>query len=319
MTTHFDKKHITTRISYLVKWPVDVFKLKMFNRIKDCLFYFPLNLLFFVGKLQGLIVFTYSTVPEISYSFSSILSKYSSVYTVLLVIVLQIGVLKILSWMQYFQLISTFALIFVFFTETLITASRVIAVYILQLYHRKQFRRVVSEAAQVYRSLIELMDGALNFDKNFYRCYFSKIVGVAFQLATIFFLIGIHKRLAASSFYNDIVTVTIVIYMHFTVITISSVFYAGMMFILVFYQNLNRKALQISKAINAVQDTKLKIQIKQQLYCRLTDDIDQIVCIYEKISTFSKKFNQLFSPQLLLTTVNAFYMLLVQVGRCKTL
>lgn len=274
-----------------------------------------MNLLFFIGKLQGLIVFTYSTVPEISYSFSSILSTYSIVYTVLIVIVLQIAVIKVLYCMQYFQLFSTFALIFVFFTETLITSSRVIAVYILQLYHRNKFRRVVSEAAKIHRILIQLMDGALILDKKFYRCYFSKVLGVTFQMATIFFLIGIHKRLTAPSFYNDIVTVTIVIYMHFTVITISSVFYAGMMYILVFYQNLNRKALQVAKDINAVQDTELKIQIKQQLYCRLTDDIDQIVYIYEKISTFSKEFNQLFSPQLLLTMVNAFYMLFVQVGR----
>lgn len=285
----------------------------MFNQMKNFLFYFPLNLLFFIGKLQGLIVFAYETVPEITYTISPFLRTYSSLYTVLIVIVLHILVIRLLSWLQYFLSFSKVVLIAVFIAESLITAYRVITVYVMQFYNRKHFRNIVAEAAKIHRNLIELMDGgALIFDKNFYRSYVPKVMGVLFQLAIVFFLISRYKG-TSSLVYSDLITFSIVIYMHFTTITISSIFYAGMMLILLFYQNLNQKALQISNSIKATQDMELKIEMKHRLYCQLSDEIDRIVFIYEKISTFMKKFNQLFSSQLLLTIANAFYIVLVQV------
>lgn len=285
----------------------------MLSQIKNFLFCFPLKLLFFVGKLQGLIVFAYETVPVVSCKTSPFLCKYSSVYTVLIVIFLKFLVFKMISWSQFFQLISKTVLIFVFITESLITAYRVMTVYVMQIYYRKRFRNILSEAVQIHQSLVELMKGVLHFDQSFYRCYFSKVVGISFQLAVIFFLMSLYRRFTSDIFYSDMITYTIVVYMHFTSITISSIFYAGMMVILLFYQNVNQKALQISNSIKAVHDADLKIKIKHQLCRRLTDEIDQIVHIYEKISKFSNKFNKQFSPQLLLTIINAFYVVLVQV------
>lgn len=282
--------------------------------MKNFCFYFPLNLLLFVGKLHGLITFTYRTVP-ISYKTSTFLSAYSSAYTVVIVIVLQVLVIQSLSWLQYYQLISKTILIVVFTTETLITAYRVTAVYILQFYYRKQFRKLLTDATKIHRTLVEFMNGVLIFDKSFYRFYGSKVVGVLFQIIVIFFLISQFKRLII--FYSDVLTLSMVLYMHCTAIITSSIFYVGMMIILCFYQNLNRKAFQIFNSIKALEETDLRIKFKHELYGRLTDEIDQVVYIYEKISRFSKRVNRIFSSQLLISVVNAFYMILVQVGGFK--
>lgn len=292
---------------------------KMLTKIKitNFFFYFPLNLLFTVGKLQGLIVFAYETVPVMSYRISPFLTTYSNVYTMLIVIVLQTLVIKILYWLQHFQLISKIILIFVFTTETMITAYRVIVVYILQFCYRKQFKSILSEAFHIHQTLDMLMNGVLIYDKDFYRCYISKVVGVMFQWGVIFFLITQYKRFITDVFYSDIVSFLAVSYMHFTTITISSIFYAGMMFILLFYQNLNEKSIRITDTIKTLGNTDLEFKVKHRLHCRLTDEIDKIVHMYDKISALSKKFNKFYSLQLLLTIGNAFYMILVQVVTTK--
>lgn len=289
------------------------FRTKMWTDIKNYLFHFPLNFLFFIGKVQGLIVFAYETFPVITFKESPFLCTYSIVYTVFIVISLKFFVIKMMLWLQYFLLYSKAVLIFVFVTESMITAYRLITVYLMRIYYREKFRNILSEAVQIHQSLKEFMNGSFTFDKSFYRCYLSKVVGISVQFAVIIFLITLSKRLTMDIFYGDIITFVIVVYMHFTAIIISSIFHAGMMFVLLFYQNLNQKAMQIFNSINVVQDSHLKVKIKHQLYRRLTDEIDQITHIYKRISTFSKRFNKLFSPQLLLTILNAFYVILVQV------
>lgn len=281
--------------------------------IKNNFFYFPLNLLFFIGKLQGLIIFSYDTGTVISYRISSPLSRYSSVYTVVIVIVLQMLAIKMLSWFHFFHHISKMVLIIVFIAETVITAYRVIIVYILQIYHRKQYRYILCRAVQIHQRLIVLMDGVLIFDRSFYRCYISRVVGVILQLAIICFISSQYKRFSLDFFYSDIVTFSTVVYMHFTTITISCIFYAGMMFILLLYQNLNGKSLQLSNSIQSLQDVDLRSEIKRQLTDNIANEIDQVVHIYERISKFYRKFNQIFSAQILLATVTAFYVILVQV------
>lgn len=281
--------------------------------IKNNFFYFPLNLLFFIGKLQGLIIFSYDTGPVISYRISTLLSRYSNVYTVVIIIVLQILAKTMLSWFQFFHRISKMVLIVVFIAETVITTFRVIMVYILQILYRKQYRYILCRAVQIHQRLIVLMNGVLIFDKSFYRCYISRIVGVFLQLAIICFISSQYKRFSLGFFYGSLITFSTVTYTHFTTITISCIFYAGMMFILFLYQNLNRKSLQLSNSIQSLQDVDIEIEIKRQLMDNIIVEIDQVVHIYERISTFSRKFNQIFSAQILLATFNAFYVILVQV------
>lgn len=67
-----------------------------------------------------------------------------------------------------------------------------------------------------------MMGGVLVFDKNFYRCYISKVIGVLLQVALIFFLISLYKRLTATVYYADIITFLFIVCIHFTAIVISS-------------------------------------------------------------------------------------------------
>ncbi|XP_037028706.1 uncharacterized protein LOC119068946 [Bradysia coprophila] len=201
-------------------------------------------------------------------------------------------------------------MVFVYVTELLITVYRVMTVYIIQFYYRDHFRNLLTEALHLHQRVSELMNGAWIFNKTFYRCYTSKVTGVVFQFAIISYLISLYKQMASAIFNCDLLTFSMFIYIHFTAITMSSVFYAGMMFVLLIFQNLNRKASQLS---NSIKDTELKIRMKCELCGRLCDEVDQIVYIYERAVTFLKNFNRFFSFQLLFTFINAIYVVLVEL------
>lgn len=286
---------------------------KMLSGIRKSFFYLPLKSLLFIGKLQGLIVFTYETVPEISYSISTFLCTYSCVYTVLIVLSLKILVIRILWGLSNYLVHTKVVFIFVYITENLITAYRVMITYMVQFYYRKNFRSILSEAVHLHQSIEQLMKDVSIFDRMFYRCYLSKVAGVFLQFVGITYIITLYKRITSTMFQSDIVTFTLIGYMHLTAITISGIFYAGMLFILMFYRNLNRKALQIIKALTVVQDNELNCKIRHRLYRRLSNEIDQICCIYGKASAFAKKFNKLFSLQLLFAILNTFFVVLIEV------
>lgn len=282
----------------------------MLTELKNFVFHFPLSSLLFIGKWQGLMVFAYETDPIITYTISNFFHVYSCVYTVFIVISLQTLAAKYLSWFPYFLQVSKVIMVFVYVTELLITLYRVMMVYILQFYYRNHFRNLLPEAMHLHRGVRVLMNGALTFNKSFYRCYISKIAGVLFQLVIISYLVSLYKQMASAIFDSDLATFSMFIYIHITAITMSSIFYVGMMFILLIFQNLNQKLCQLS---DSIKDIELKLRFKCELCGRLSDDIDQIVCIYERTLTFLKNFNKLFSVQLFFTFVNAIYVALVEV------
>lgn len=286
----------------------------MLADVRDKIFHFTLNVLLVVGKLQGFVVFTYRTVPELSYNNSPFLSAYSSVYTALIVISLYVLAIKIVMGYRLYQSISKSIVVFVYIAEQTITISRMVAVYVVQFYYRNDFRKLLSEALHLHRSIRELTNGHLVFDRTFYGCYIIKVTGILFQLVCILFLISLYRRIVIAVFHSHVVYFVLYIYTHFTAITISGFFYAGMMFILVLYQNLNRKLYQLSKSLTVVQDsTATNCESKHQPYRRLGDELDRIVVLYERVSTFTTNFNKIFSLQLLLTLFNAFSVILVEV------
>lgn len=293
----------------------------MLTEVKNKIFHFPLNVLLFVGRLQGLIVFTCETVPVISFKRSPFLCAYSNVYTVLIVTSLHILAIKIFMGFPIYRSFSKSIMVFAYIAEQTATISRVIAVYAVHFCYRNNLRKLLTEAAHLHRSISELMNGVLLYDRTFHRCYYLKVAGTLFQSICIALLISLYKRVVTSAFHSHVVLFAVFICTHFTAMTISGLFYAGMMFILVLYQNLNRKVLKITKSLKTVQDTAMNGKTKHRLYRRLGDEIDQIGFLYERSLTFSMKFNKLFSLQLLLTIFNAFSVILIEVrlygGRWK--
>lgn len=292
----------------------------MLSSIKNFFIYLPLKSLIFIGRLQGLIVFTYEIKSEISYNISPLLCVYSSVYTVLIVISLKILVINILWGLSNYFAYTKVVLIFVYITENVITAYRVMLTYIVQFYYREKFRNILADAIHIHQSIRELMKDAPIFDRTFYRCYFSKVVGVFLQFAGVTYIISLYKRITSTIFQSDIVTFTLISYMHLTAITISGIFYAGMLLILMFYRNLNRKAVHITRKLAVIREKHFNCKIENRLYCRLCDEIDHISYIYDKASAFMKKYNELFSVQLLFAILNTFFVVLteVRISFCKS-
>lgn len=281
---------------------------KMLLELKNFLFYFPINLLYFIGKFQGLIVFTFETFPAISFKISPLFCLYSKVYSVAIVIAVHIVIFRIVSWVSYLKTISKKIILFVYCSELCIAAYKVMVVYVMQLYNRKHWKAVMANAVHLHRSLNELLNGPITFQKRFICCYACKIAGVVYQFFVIFSLTSLYRWMKSVPFAREKITFYFLIYMHLTSIIISSLYYAGMMFILMIYENLTRKAVEIFTS-----SVELNCKFSHRWHHSLIEEIEQTIHVYGKVLEFLKKFSRLFSVQLLFASFNAFWVVVVEV------
>lgn len=92
---------------------------------------------------------------------------------------------------------------------------------------------------------------------------------------------------------------------HFVNIVMGASYFVAMQMSLWFYWQLNRHLNVSMMSIRTVMDQD-SFGVKMQQFCAISDEIDRIDRLYDRVTTFVSDVNRLFSLQLLMATITAF-------------
>lgn len=102
------------------------------------------------------------------------------------------------------------------------------------------------------------------------------------------------------------------LYVHVISATRSSLFYCGLFIAWQFYLHLNGKLKQVLKSLENINYVK-KNQMKIQIFCDLSDDVDQLAYLHNKCLQFTENIGKLFSIHIFATIFYGFLVILGQV------
>lgn len=281
----------------------------MFNTID-----FPyIRMLYYVGKMYGYMPFRFNHLPPKAYS-SKIAITYSVLYAIFLII--SMPLLQYSNFECILQRDLKNTLLIVIALNYIVIGIRSILGSIQQVFNRNQFIGLINDGYELngYLNLIrddEPKENLRSIDDKCTNLLNTKLVLVAFQV-----LIVIGNIITGFVYQNRGLDTLVMVIMNTHGINILTMgtYFCAMLISLRYYGLLNiRLQSSISRIGDVVSSDKNKM--KMQLFCNISDDIDQINRLYDKISAFACKINRLYSFQLLLAIITSFGFSLSGVSR----
>lgn len=264
---------------------------------------FPfIRLLYYVGKVYGYMPIRYKAQPPKAYS-SIISIIYSILYAIFLTISLPLLQYRDFKTIQDF-VVPNSTLLIVVGLNYLIIGCRSVLGSIQQVFNRNRFIGLINEGYQLnaYVNVIrneESKENLESIDKKCANLLNVKMVSVFFQLIIMF-----DNIITDYSNGRGLVAVLLmVLNTHGINILTTSTYFCAMIVTLRFYYLLNRRLKSSMERIGHVEENDKE---KTKIFRNISDDIDRIDRLYDKISLFACKINNFYSFQLLLAIITSF-------------
>lgn len=275
---------------------------------------FPfIQLLYYVGKVYGYMPLQYKAQPPKAYS-SIISIIYSSLYAIFLSVSMPL--------LQYIDFkivqnrgVPNSTLLIVIALTNLIIGCRSVLGSIQQVFNRNRFIGLINEGYQLngYLKVIKNEEPIVNLqsiDKKCANLLNVKLVFVVIQLIIMIDIIFTDY----SNGRRLVMILLMVLNTEGLNILTTSTYFCAMLVTLRFYYLLNRRLKSSMERIGHVEENdKNKIKI----FYEISDDIDRIDRLYDKISLFACKINNFYSFQLLLAIITSFGYALSGVSYCR--
>lgn len=265
----------------------------------------------FILKINGLMPFRFSTktIPRAT----------SSKYAVLYCSTIGIAILFLLPMAQVFilgrlnlnndKLID--ALVFLF--EIILRTIRSISLYFYQIFNRTFFIDLINDGHQLYTSWLHLYRNDTFFDTEYFLRHWLKTLAIIGQLIyVIFSFIGYFWRIQRSPLIEHIAPFFLIQYSDFMLTFVTAIYFWNMLFVAQFYRNLNRKLAAILAQLKVVHVDKN--QMRMQMFCDMSDAIDQMAMFYDRLTSHTKMVIESNSVQLILLLMDGFVSILSQVS-----
>lgn len=274
--------------------------------------FFSIQILYVVLTLSGLSSFKFSFhKPQAKTSLWSL--AYSSAYTICIICLFAYGQIY-----NYFTVIShnftDLIFVIILLMGFLSNICRIILVYVMQIWKRNIFIKIINDAYKIWIQMIELCQLSKNkfFDHKCTYLLWSKYYSIFIQLLIIgyclfiYFVTTIQKNL-------DSLNKSLLIYMLWFTSISSSVYFFCMLVALQYFRYLNCELIEIMDDIKVAAKAN-KSNKKMQMFCDLSDKIDCVARLYEKMYTFTRDINEFYDLQLVFTIIDLFNIILCWVG-----
>lgn len=185
---------------------------------------------------------------------------------------------------------------------------RTFTLTLMQILNREMIIKLINEICDMKKSFNGLKFERF-LDKKQQHLLQLKLLSVLFQIIVIigdcFSLTGTSLKLYGNVMqYVNVYSLSILL---------NTNYFCVMIFILQFYIELNKK---IRKAMDDIGQVACgtKNKMKMQEFCEISDTVDQISIVYDRVTNVCNKVNRLFGPQLLFIITSSFVFLLSGVG-----
>lgn len=208
-------------------------------------------------------------------------------------------------------------LLIISYLEGLFLIIQNVFIFVIHFYNRKTLVTFINEGFDLTSELKKFCPQESIFSTKFRTDLRSKLISKSVQIvllvaATFFFCIR------DNNFFEWIFGL-LAITMYMYPMCISSIYYCGSVLISVrFYEILNTKIASIIWIMNA--DYKSSPCLQMQLFCDISDEIDYIAVLYNRIASFVELINKHLSVQIVIIKLCSFVLIISAViFRCLIL
>lgn len=269
---------------------------------------------YFGGIVFGYMPFNFTPTKSPRATKSPLAFAYSTAYSVCLLILLTI--------MFYYETIDVSennriksTLKIVYFISVGIIVVRTALTAVQQLFNSKVIIQIINEGFHINELVHRLqLDKPLppdsTEDMTGTDLLLAKVVTVLLQLIIVAGTL-LSKYLWTANNLNYLQW--LLFNKHFINIVMGASYFIAMQLALWFYWQLNRYLNVSMMSIRTVMDQD-SIGVKMQQFCDISDEIDRIDRLYDRVTKFVGDVNRLFSLQLLMATITAFGYALMAVN-----
>lgn len=200
--------------------------------------------------------------------------------------------------------VSNSTLLIVSALNNVVVGCRSVLGSIQHVFNRNRFIGLINEGYQLngYLKVLRNEEQKENLQSIDKKC--ANLLNVKMVLVFVQLLIMIYNIITEYS--NDrsaVITLLVILNSLGLNLLTTSTFFCAMIVTLRFYYLLNRRLKSSMEFIGHVEENdKHKIKI----FCDISDDIDRINLLYDKISIFACKINNFYTFQLLLAIITSF-------------
>lgn len=276
------------------------------------------NLLYWIGKINGLVPFKMSYNPTKALC-SNLTLAYSLLYF--------IAMLYLLPHIQYtvvnkITMHDKLVVTLVFLLQVILSCFQYFVIYFNLIYNRHRYVRLINEAIVIEQyhhqllaksatvsSVVQMKNIVVGFVcKTLYRW---KIVAIIVQVICL--LIPIYGFTKRSHDITMTVKYIFIVYVHIIKLYFGLIYFCGLLFSYQMYCILNVNVNRVVNDIVSVSGCIGKKQMKMQMYCTLSDCIDEIGVYFVKISDFLNDLMNLYSMPLIVCLLDSFIVILNEV------
>lgn len=275
--------------------------------VKNTISFTYYNCLFYYAKLSGLIPIQILTQNQTHAAKSSWFSISYSILSATIVIPLVTACAYFIISVFVYLKNDHVTMVIVIVIANLINTFKTMWLYICQILNHKKLVKLINDAFKLRKIIMKYfaINGAL-LDKHCRKMTHTRIMLTVVQILLSFGgLGGVYMAHGFSVvFYVDLVLamLTDILYMLF-----ACVYFGSMMLVLQFYRYLNKELkIAIKQIPNITLNYQQQDMIKTQMYCDVSDTIDQIANFYDEICVFTMEFNSFFTISLALALLYAF-------------
>lgn len=207
---------------------------------------------------------------------------------------------------------------FVLKLDALSAILRNVTIYIFVLIHRKRFVQVINSVGQIVLSLKHTMKFKTFLDRKCRLMVYVQMFIISIQLTIFISLTYLYITIdpTYTTAYKTRVLITMIFSYLFVAIS-NNVHFTAFLVIIQCFRHINR---QLEKCVNrALKISRMdkKSRIRMQMYCDVSDEIDELATIYKSVAACNQGFCKVYSFSMLVSILNSFVFTIAGVTKYK--
>lgn len=206
-------------------------------------------------------------------------------------------------------------LLTVSYLEGIIVCVRNITIFFIQFKNRKKLVQFINEGFELKLELRTLCPREYIFSLEFCKNLRVKIISKTFHMIlsiTTVLLFCLHDKQDISHWLTAIASILVYVYP----LIITSIYYCGSVMISTrFYEILNSKISSLLTYTH--KNTNLNQCSRKQVFCDISDNIDYVSVLYNRITYFVESINNYLSLQVVIAQFASFVLAISSVNFCN--
>lgn len=292
---------------------VHIFVLNVLSKIMFRYIFATINGFYYLATVNAMLAFRLSSTRPWKAELCTTRTLYCYVFSTLMAMLLPSSQMKILLNIKRPQ--EKFVGTFVFLLQIVLSAVTTVFMFYFQVIQRHGYVRIINKIVTLNELIkTQTAEKTTFFDPCCQKLYWTRIAVALVQVSVLMVsLIGFIGQLAGDSWLIPTLFFIFVLYTHTVHIIFSLIFIGSMMVMLQLYRDVNGKIEQLIDVVLTVQGSDIGGHGRMQRYCDLSDGLDVMAQLYERVTDISLDMMRFFGIHLLLDLLNAFTNILFTV------